>query len=156
MVVPSPFITAFQVPTVGISEKGLSALESLLFAKYQMYRNVYWHHAVRSATCMFKRAVRQAVAAGALKPDEVSDATDDVVMEQLTRNGSELARAVRGRRLFKRAMEFNTGTPPSHVTYPRNGAEQFPVPFDANFTNSEIVFSPQSAVNRLKQMFDAH
>ena len=37
-------------------------LESLLFAKYQMYRNVYWHHAVRSATCMFKRAVRAAVA----------------------------------------------------------------------------------------------
>src|SRR4051794_10360617 len=30
------------VTTVGISEKGLSALESLLFAKYQMYRNVYW------------------------------------------------------------------------------------------------------------------
>ena len=28
-------------PTVGMVEKGLSALESLLFAKYQMYRNVY-------------------------------------------------------------------------------------------------------------------
>ena len=42
----------------------MSALESLLFAKYQMYRNVYWHHAVRSATCMFKRAVRGAVARG--------------------------------------------------------------------------------------------
>ena len=52
---------------VGVHEKGVSALESMLFAKYQMYRNVYWHHAVRSATCMFKRAVRQAVAAGALK-----------------------------------------------------------------------------------------
>ena len=46
-------------------EKGVSALESLLFAKYQMYRNVYWHHAVRSATCMFKRAVRTAVSRGA-------------------------------------------------------------------------------------------
>jgi hypothetical protein len=34
---------------VGLREKGLSALESLLFAKYQMYRNVYWHHAVRAA-----------------------------------------------------------------------------------------------------------
>ena len=48
----------------GVQEKGVSALESLLFAKYQMYRNVYWHHAVRSATCMFKRAVRGAVARG--------------------------------------------------------------------------------------------
>src|SRR6185437_16440867 len=41
-------------PTVGMVEKGLSALESLLFARYQMYRNVYWHHAVRSATAMYK------------------------------------------------------------------------------------------------------
>jgi HD superfamily phosphohydrolase len=49
---------------VGVQEKGISALESLLFAKYQMYRNVYWHHAVRSATCMFKRAVRVAVRRG--------------------------------------------------------------------------------------------
>jgi HD superfamily phosphohydrolase len=99
---------------VGVHEKGVSALESLLFAKYQMYRNVYWHHAVRSATCMFKRAVRDAVAAGVLNPGEVSDATDDVVMEQLTRNGSELARAVRGRRLYKRAMELPASdVPPS-------------------------------------------
>src|SRR3712207_8983558 len=46
-------------PTVGVLEKGLSALESLLFAKYQMYRNVYWHHAVRSATAMYKRQDRK-------------------------------------------------------------------------------------------------
>jgi HD superfamily phosphohydrolase len=41
--------------TIGVSEKALSALESLLFAKYQMYRNVYWHHTVRSATALYKR-----------------------------------------------------------------------------------------------------
>src|SRR3989449_11647508 len=48
--------------TLALTEKGLAPLESLLFAKYQMYRTVYWHHAVRSATAMFKRAVRQALA----------------------------------------------------------------------------------------------
>ena len=53
-------------PRVGMVEKGLSALESLLFAKYQMYRNVYWHHAVRSATAMYKRLVADALDAGAL------------------------------------------------------------------------------------------
>src|ERR1051325_5130948 len=36
--------------TIGMVEKGLSALESLLFAKYQIYRHVDWHHAVRSAS----------------------------------------------------------------------------------------------------------
>jgi HD superfamily phosphohydrolase len=51
-------------PRVGMIEKGLSALESLLFAKYQMYRNVYWHHAVRSATAMYKRVVADALDAG--------------------------------------------------------------------------------------------
>ena len=34
-------------------------------------------------------------------------------MEQLTRNGSELARAVRGRRLFKRAMELPASDVPA-------------------------------------------
>jgi HD superfamily phosphohydrolase len=91
---------------VGVHEKGISALESLLFAKYQMYRNVYWHHAVRSATCMFKRAVRDAVASDWLDPREVATATDDAVMELLVRAGSTLARAVRERRLYKRALEL--------------------------------------------------
>src|SRR6266511_4551343 len=45
-------------PVLALHAKGLAALESLLFAKYQMYRNVYWHHAVRSANEMFQRTVR--------------------------------------------------------------------------------------------------
>ena len=53
-------------PRVGMIEKGLSALESLLFARYQMYRNVYWHHAVRSATAMYKRLVPDPLDAGPL------------------------------------------------------------------------------------------
>jgi HD superfamily phosphohydrolase len=92
---------------LGVQEKGISALESLLFAKYQMYRNVYWHHAVRSATCMFKRAVRAAVAAGALAPDEVADATDDGLTERLSAvDRTGLARAVPARRLYKRALDL--------------------------------------------------
>ncbi len=92
---------------LGVQEKGISALESLLFAKYQMYRNVYWHHAVRSATCMFKRAVRLAVAAGKLGADAVANATDDGLSEQLfAADPSGLGRAVQARRLFKRALDL--------------------------------------------------
>jgi HD superfamily phosphohydrolase len=92
---------------VGVLEKGVSALESLLFAKYQMYRNVYWHHAVRSATCMFKRAVRGAVARGSLTMEAIAEATDDGLMEQLiTRDGNALAAAIRERRLHKRAVDL--------------------------------------------------
>jgi HD superfamily phosphohydrolase len=92
---------------VGVQEKGVSALESLLFAKYQMYRNVYWHHAVRAATCMFKRAVRGAVARGRLTAEEIAEATDDGLMERLiTRDGNALAGAIRARRLYKRAVDL--------------------------------------------------
>jgi HD superfamily phosphohydrolase len=97
---------------VGVHEKGVSALESLLFAKYQMYRNVYWHHAVRSATCMFKRAVRAAVAEGAITVGAIAETTDDGLMELLIRRASELAAAVRGRRLYKRALDLPASDTP--------------------------------------------
>ncbi|MDX2191962.1 MAG: HD domain-containing protein [Gemmatimonadales bacterium] len=92
---------------VGVGEKGLSALESLLFAKYQMYRNVYWHHAVRSATCMFKRCVRAAVRAGTTSTAQLAEATDDGLMEVLARGGQPLAVALRERRLHKRVVDLS-------------------------------------------------
>lgn len=93
--------------TLGVQEKGVSALESLLFAKYQMYRNVYWHHAVRSATCMFKRAARASVKAGTVTRERVAELTDDELMQLLIeRDASPLARALRERRLYKRALDL--------------------------------------------------
>lgn len=101
---------------VGVQEKGVSALESLLFAKYQMYRNVYWHHAVRSATCMFKRAVRGAVARGSVTVEAIAEATDDGLMEQLiTRDGNALATAIRARRLHKRALDLSASDVPAET-----------------------------------------
>ena len=101
---------------VGVQEKGVSALESLLFAKYQMYRNVYWHHAVRSATCMFKRAVRGAVARGSVTVEAIAEATDDGLMELLiTRDGNALAAAIRARRLHKRALDLSASDVPAEA-----------------------------------------
>jgi len=94
-------------PTLALHEKGVTALESLLFAKYQMYRNVYWHHAVRSATAMFKRLVRRAIASRRLAPDAVAVATDDGLIHDLMRDDeSGLAQALRDRRLAKRALDL--------------------------------------------------
>ena len=100
---------------VGVQEKGVSALESLLFAKYQMYRNVYWHHAVRSATCMFKRAVRRAVQRGVLTAQAIAEATDDGLMELLIREGEPLAAAIRARRLHKRALDLPASDVPEGI-----------------------------------------
>jgi len=91
---------------VGLREKGLSALESLLFAKYQMYRNVYWHHAVRSATAMYKRLVEDALLDGTLNARFLAEYTDEGILHALERGGERpLLAAIRGRRLYKRALE---------------------------------------------------
>jgi len=96
--------------TVGVHEKGLSALESLLFAKYQMFRNVYWHHAVRSATAMYKRLVAESIAAGLVEPSAVARHTDEGLLHHLEALplppvARSLLTALRARRLHKRALE---------------------------------------------------
>jgi HD superfamily phosphohydrolase len=92
--------------TVGLNEKGLSALESLLFAKYQMYRNVYWHHAVRGATAMYKRLVADAINAGSLDARELAGFTDEGLLHRVAeQRPSPLLQALRERRLYKRAFE---------------------------------------------------
>ncbi|HSR40563.1 MAG TPA: hypothetical protein VLL48_00285, partial [Longimicrobiales bacterium] len=103
---------------VGVDEKAVSALESLLFAKYQMFRNVYWHHAVRAATALYKRIVEEAVRAGLLTPEELVGPTDEELIYELgeraaTADGEVGARlagrwlpALKSRKLPKRALEL--------------------------------------------------
>jgi HD superfamily phosphohydrolase len=43
--------------SIGLPFGAIGSVEHLLFAKYSMYRNVYWHHGTRSATAMIKKAV---------------------------------------------------------------------------------------------------
>ncbi len=94
---------------VGVRVKGLSALESLLFAKYQMYRNVYWHHAVRSATAMYKRMVETALSDGALEIAALGRYTDEGLLSTLEAASKGEVRSLLhdllARRLFKRAFE---------------------------------------------------
>jgi HD superfamily phosphohydrolase len=95
-------------PTVGMREKGLSALESLLFAKYQMYRNVYWQHAVRSATAMYKRLVEDALADGTLQESALVGYTDEGILHALEQRADRgLLQAIRTRRLYKRSLEVS-------------------------------------------------
>lgn len=102
---------------VGIHEKGLSALESLLFSKYQMFRNVYWHHAVRAATVLYKRLVQDALRGRVVDADELVGQSDERLLTILELRAEErddpAARrvaerwipAVRRRKLPKRALE---------------------------------------------------
>jgi HD superfamily phosphohydrolase len=92
--------------SIGIAAKGLAAVESLLFAKYQMYRNVYWHHAARCATAMYKRIVERALERKAVKLEELGSFTDEALLNAIERGGGDpMLTALRERRLFKRAFE---------------------------------------------------
>ncbi len=103
---------------VGVHAKAIAALESLLFAKYQMFRNVYWHHGVRAATALYKRVVEESVRAGLLDPDELIGPTDEELLYEIGRRSheddGEIAEriahrwlpALRQRRLPKRALEL--------------------------------------------------
>jgi HD superfamily phosphohydrolase len=42
---------------LAITDKGKTAAEMMVFARYVMFSEVYWHHAVRAATAMFQRAI---------------------------------------------------------------------------------------------------
>lgn len=41
---------------LAITSKGRTAAEMMVFARYVMFTEVYWHHAVRAATTMFARS----------------------------------------------------------------------------------------------------
>jgi HD superfamily phosphohydrolase len=115
LLLPDPESGAYEV---GVHEKGVAALESLLFAKYQMFRNVYWHHGVRAATALYKRIVEDAVGGGLLDSEELVGPTDEELLYEIGRRAheddSEVAErlatrwlpALRHRRLPKRSLEL--------------------------------------------------
>jgi uncharacterized protein len=83
-----------------------------------MFRNVYWHHAVRAATVLYKRVVSDALQAGIVAGEELVGATDEGLLHLLTERaaggGSSAAvrvaggiAALRTRRLPKRAAEVS-------------------------------------------------
>ena len=84
-----------------------------------MFRNVYWHHAVRAATAVYKRAVQEAIGGGLVSAAELVGQTDEGVLGLLEarasarggESGESLLRrwlpALRYRRLPKRVVEMS-------------------------------------------------
>ena len=123
---------------VGVHEKAVASLESRLFAKYQMFRNVYWHHGVRAATVLYRRIVEEAVALGLVTPEELVGPTDEELLYEIGRraetlDGERAARlrerwlpALRNRHLPKRALEL-TAADLAEIRIPSWLASESPV-----------------------------
>jgi HD superfamily phosphohydrolase len=96
-----------------IDEKGVGALQSLIFARYLMFYNVYWHHTGRIATMMFLRSLQEALEARAFSSVELErsdDASVIALVQNTTQPGSiahDLMTDLRERRFYKRAISLS-------------------------------------------------
>jgi len=97
---------------LAITEKGRTAAELMVFARYVMFSEVYWHHAVRSGTAMLQRAVW--IVRDQLDPPRLVRLDDRSFVDWITRTaaGTPAGPLVDGlfgptRRLFKRAASFD-------------------------------------------------
>jgi HD superfamily phosphohydrolase len=99
-------------PRIAISEKGISPLHSLINARQEMFDNVYWHHTNRACMIMLLRAVQEALAAGVIVPEELTDHDDASLLALMQRSSMpaptrRLALALAERRIHKRAVEIS-------------------------------------------------
>jgi HD superfamily phosphohydrolase len=97
---------------LAIGDKGRTAAEMMVFARYVMFSEVYWHHAVRSATAMLQRCVFLLQHRFDLEASLRLTDADWVAMLRRAAEGSvaePLAEGLFGmrRRLYKRVAEFN-------------------------------------------------
>lgn len=94
---------------IAVLENGLTAVEGILFSKYLMYRAVYWHKNVRSATSMVKKALYYGIKEGKIKGDELYNLDDETLFAKYSSNEFPpflLLKAVSNRNLHKTAIEI--------------------------------------------------
>jgi hypothetical protein len=97
---------------LAIADKGRTAAELMVFARYVMFSEVYWHHAVRAATAMLQRAIW--IVRPALAPETLVRTDDHQFVSWITAAaaGTAAAPLVDGlfgsrRRLYKRVASFD-------------------------------------------------
>ncbi|NQU23147.1 MAG: HD domain-containing protein [Candidatus Nealsonbacteria bacterium] len=97
---------------LAISNKGKTAAELMVFARYVMFSEVYWHHGVRSATAMLQRAFY--LLHGALDLDGLFRMTEGPMIAEMRQTAGdgpagELLRGLFGptRVLYKRLAQYS-------------------------------------------------
>ncbi|MBE3559238.1 MAG: HD domain-containing protein [Ktedonobacteraceae bacterium] len=95
-----------------VTHKGVSPLHSLLHARQEMFDNIYWHHTSRAFQVMLVRAVYEALAAGALKAEQLVGLNDASLLALLHEpampaSSRALANALDLRRPYKGVLEVS-------------------------------------------------
>jgi hypothetical protein len=92
-----------------IDSRGIPSVESVLFSKYLMYKTVYWHPAVRSATGMIKKALLRGLEQGLIPQEQLYDLDDPGLFARLAGLGEPFlswGTKVRDGCLYGVAVEF--------------------------------------------------
>lgn len=102
-------IQSFEISNgkVVLSEKGIKAAETLLFARFAMYPTVYLHHVSRIADAMLTRAVLSCFLDRTLSIEELSKMDDFDLISFLRRQEgipSKIMRMIDERNLYKRVV----------------------------------------------------
>lgn len=94
---------------IAVDITGVSAVENILFSKYQMYRAVYWHRTVRVATAMIKKVLFMALRDIAIAPRELYGLDDDLFYGRFAESSYRplrLLKAVYNRNLHKTIVDI--------------------------------------------------
>jgi HD superfamily phosphohydrolase len=106
------FILSRLIPNINrgvdIDSRLIPNVEAILFAKYLMYRTVYWHRQVRAATSMIKKALLEGMEKGAIAGEELYNLDDQSLFLLLKekKTGSALAQSVWNGKLYFTAGEI--------------------------------------------------
>jgi HD superfamily phosphohydrolase len=99
---------------LAITEKGKTAAELMIFARYVMFSEVYWHHAVRSATAMLQRLFSELYLAGQIDFAQFVRSSEDEAIRFLLQasQGSPMEKLAQGlfgarRTIYKRVAQFS-------------------------------------------------
>jgi len=80
---------------IGLTLKGVTAVENILFSKYLMYKTVYWHSDVRISTALVKKAVYLGLSQKQIRAEELYGMDDDHFFRRMTELPEELSSLVR-------------------------------------------------------------
>ncbi|MEM9424164.1 MAG: HD domain-containing protein, partial [Spirochaetota bacterium] len=61
---------------IGVPERGVTIIESLIFSRYLMYRTVYWHRNVRALSAPVKEGTARALELGLIRQEQIFDSND--------------------------------------------------------------------------------
>jgi len=97
---------------LAITDKGKTAAEMMVFSRYVMFSEVYWHHGVRSATAMWQRAfylLRKGIDVRSLVNTGQADCVERLMDSAAGIPAGQLLAGLFGptRRLYKRVAQFS-------------------------------------------------